>query len=92
MRRSGLVRLLALEKLRELRRAGLSYRGIGRRYGAPVSAGAQAMGSLRNRVAPDRLQRIEPATEKRRKYGSHPCISMEGEVVPVHAGPLLPFL
>lgn len=40
-RRSSLVRRLALAKLRELRRQGLSYREIGRRYGDPARPGGR---------------------------------------------------
>jgi hypothetical protein len=54
--RETLVRRLALAKLRELRRSGLSFREIGRRYGAPKgSSGTSGPGSFARRLSPERL-------------------------------------
>lgn len=50
-----LVRRLALAKLRELRLAGLSYREIGRRFGAAKGAGVIGTGGFEFRLSPERL-------------------------------------
>ena len=51
-----LVRRLALAKLRELRRAGLSYRDIGRQFGIGPSKGrVEVEGRFAFRVPPERL-------------------------------------
>ncbi|MGI9181456.1 MAG: response regulator transcription factor [Longimicrobiaceae bacterium] len=59
--RNTLVRRLALAKLRELRLAGLSYREIGRRFGAAPGAGQVGASGFEFRLSPERLLTAERA-------------------------------
>ena len=65
-----LVRRLGLVKLRELRVAGLSYRGIGRRYGAPKGGGTVGASGFEFRLSPERLLRTSAAPAEQQAFAS----------------------
>lgn len=62
-RKDTLVRRLALAKLRELRRAGMSYREIAKRFALSAAAAELAAGSFAFRLPPERLLAPDRASD-----------------------------